>query len=379
MPFLKENIGWIAPTAAILLVGGVYLESEGAIRWPGQETAMVAEKIEPSEVERLNSAVQSAIIETATAPVQTSTEQEVSRTATPDLLEIVPNLQPAAAPIPAVPEVDTEAAASFFNDAQSRLAVADNCAEDLRALAAQTRVYFPSGGLTGEASGIDAARLVGMVASKCSGYSLRVEGHSDPSGNPIANERLSLQRAEAVVSRIAAMGVDTSDFVAVGLGDTRPSSVVGPEARAYYDRRVEFSVVPTATRASFSARVPTIQSALPGCASELAQQAQLLRQFYDPGAITVPGKDINSIVALASDVARCDGARLRIFGHFTDDPGTRETPATARLRALVVMSALVGAGLPSEQILVAAPSRATRVPGQPGLPKSRVDFQVVAD
>ena len=82
---------------------------------------------------------------------------------------------------------------------------------------------------------------------------------------------------------------------------------------------------------------------------------------------------------LARRAADCEGAHLRRVGHFSDDRGARETVGTARLRALALMSSLVASGVPSEKVLVGAPSRSMAVAGQPGLPRSRVDFQIITD
>ena len=150
-----------------------------------------------------------------------------------------PNFGAVAAPTPEAPARPAsiavsppENAAAFFGAAQARLAEANSCVDDLRALANQARVYFPSGGLTGQADGVGQARLIGLVAQNCPGVTIQVEGHSDPSGDPRVNLRLSQERAEAIISRIAAANIDTSRFVAIGMGDRRPSNETGPESRA---------------------------------------------------------------------------------------------------------------------------------------------------
>lgn len=103
--------------------------------------------------------------------------------------------------------------------ANSNADLKQQCVEDLRKLTEAARVYFPSGGVTAEHSGIEQGNVIGLIAQSCPGVRIRVEGHSDASGDPSANLRLSQRRAEEVIRRIAASGIDTSMFVAEGIGD----------------------------------------------------------------------------------------------------------------------------------------------------------------
>jgi outer membrane protein OmpA-like peptidoglycan-associated protein len=86
-----------------------------------------------------------------------------------------------------------------------------------------------------------------------------------------------------------------------------------------------------------------------------------------------------AVVDLASKAAACPEARLRVVGQYSDEPGSGETPATARLRAVALMSSLVGAGFAPEQIIIAAHSTPQILAGQPGLSERRVDFDVILE
>lgn len=382
MRFLRDNIAWIAPTAAILFVGVGLLDREVGIGYllSGDNAQQEADNAAASRVALLNETVLAALddpgIATRNAPVDLLAPAVQAPQPAPAAL-----VAPARPETPVQTEIDQENAAAFFNEAQSKLAVADACGSDLKALAAQARVYFPSGAAAGDEAGLNAARLIGLVAHDCPGFTVQVEGHSDASGDPVTNQKLSEQRAQAVITRLAASGIDTASFVALGMGDTQPSGLRGDQEDAYYDRRVEFSIVETVQQARFTqdAAPQTWRTALPVCAEPLAQKANALRQFYNPGSITVPAAELDAIYALARDVSACDGARLRLVGQHEDAPGSREGPGTGRLRALAMMSTLVSAGYPGGQILIGAPSRSIDVAGQPGLPNSRVDFQIVAD
>ena len=51
---------------------------------------------------------------------------------------------------------------------------------------------------------------------------LRVEGHTDNVGKPTANQKLSQDRAAAVVAWLVKQGIESGRLKAVGLGDTNP-------------------------------------------------------------------------------------------------------------------------------------------------------------
>ena len=113
------------------------------------------------------------------------------------------------------------------------------------------------------------------------------------------------------------------------------------------------------------------------CVSQLEPMFSQTKVFYAPGSITAPSADLDAVFELAREAQACPNLRLRVVGHHADLPGTREGASTGRLRALALMNTLVAAGFPSDQILVGAPSWSVSIPGQPGLPNSRVDFQMV--
>lgn len=69
---------------------------------------------------------------------------------------------------------------------------------------------------------------------------LRVECHTDNTGNPEVNQLLSEKRALAVCKKLVEMGVDCKRLVAVGFGDTKPvADNSTPDGRGQ-NRRVSF-------------------------------------------------------------------------------------------------------------------------------------------
>ena len=62
---------------------------------------------------------------------------------------------------------------------------------------------------------------------------LRVEGHTDNTGNTAAAQALTEKRALAVCKKLIEMGVDCKRLIAVGFGDTKPVAANDtPEGKA---------------------------------------------------------------------------------------------------------------------------------------------------
>lgn len=296
--------------------------------------------------------------------------------------EVQLDADPAAFTVPETattePEIAAVAPATTNNaDLFARSSNADaQCFEDLQNLARDARVYFPAGGTTVDETGIAQARLIGLVAQTCPGVMVQVEGHSDPSGDPAVNLVLSEKRAQVVVDRIAASGIDTSVFRAVGFGDRVRSNITGPENAAYYDRRVEFSIVRSGETAT--AAVAAASRQLPSCVVRMQTAVEQTRVFYRPNSITASQSDLAPVFQLAATAAACPDARLRVIGHYAEGEGDGETTQTGRMRAVAMMSMIVASGFDAEQVIMAAPSSPTLM-GPQGINNRRVDFDVIYD
>ena len=100
-----------------------------------------------------------------------------------------------------------------------------------------------------------------------------VAGHTDSTGNPISNQRLSEARAASVRDWLAdASGIPLSHFAIQGYGDTRSKAPNDTESGRAANRRVEITLIPDcrtgSTEGSTSTRTPHSPSGQPACSFE---------------------------------------------------------------------------------------------------------------
>ena len=67
-----------------------------------------------------------------------------------------------------------------------------------------------------------------------------VQGHTDSTGSPEANQKLSEKRAQAIVDKLVELGIDESRLTAVGKGQYAPIADNATEEGRAQNRRVVF-------------------------------------------------------------------------------------------------------------------------------------------
>ena len=103
-------------------------------------------------------------------------------------------------------------------------------------------VYFDFG----KSDLLDESKLeidrVATFLSKSTKTTLEIAGHTDDVGTPEANQKLSEERAQAVVTYLVSRGVTAGRLKAVGYGKTKPLSKARTEEARARNRRVEMIV-----------------------------------------------------------------------------------------------------------------------------------------
>ncbi len=119
-------------------------------------------------------------------------------------------------------------------------AVAEQCDERLAAIQGTSKLSFRSGSaeLTEPAQG--QLRDVSKALEGCpEGIRLRIDGHTDDSGDANQNIRLSRARAFAVRDLLMRLGIDPARMIARGFGASRPLRTNDSEEGRAANRRIE--------------------------------------------------------------------------------------------------------------------------------------------
>jgi outer membrane protein OmpA-like peptidoglycan-associated protein len=85
--------------------------------------------------------------------------------------------------------------------------------------------------------------VAAMLKDNAQIETLQVEGHTDSTGSPAANRKLSSDRAESVRSYLIKQGVAKARLVSKGFGPDKPIAPNDTDAGREQNRRVEFNII----------------------------------------------------------------------------------------------------------------------------------------
>jgi OmpA-OmpF porin, OOP family len=130
-------------------------------------------------------------------------------------------------------------------EAPATAAAVEACQKDINALMTGKTINFQSGSayLAENNAILDE---VAAALKPCAGTSVEVQGHTDLSGVPETNQKLSQERAERVVAALVAKGVPVERMTAKGYGATQPLENARGNAANAKNRRTVFSVTAAA-------------------------------------------------------------------------------------------------------------------------------------
>ena len=105
------------------------------------------------------------------------------------------------------------------------------------------KITFEPGSANLSAAVDPTIRQLAIVLQNCTHARIEIAGHTDNQGREQMNLALSTKRARAVLDALLNEGVLTSNFVAVGYGESQPIADNGTESGREQNRRIEFRLL----------------------------------------------------------------------------------------------------------------------------------------
>jgi outer membrane protein OmpA-like peptidoglycan-associated protein len=101
------------------------------------------------------------------------------------------------------------------------------------------KVLFDSGSSRLQQGALSQLDQVAELVKDYPDYRVKIEGHTDSTGDLLANNTLSQARAESVLNYLNQKGISLDNLQSVGLGPTRPLATNATPAGRQLNRRVE--------------------------------------------------------------------------------------------------------------------------------------------
>lgn len=127
--------------------------------------------------------------------------------------------------------------------AEDQLELAQTCRQGIKAVLDREQIRFDPGSANISSDSRDVVLQIADQLKSCPGTPMEVAGHTDAQGSLSGNQKLSQDRANAVLVALAKEGVDVAQMKAVGYGETNPIAPNNTEAGREKNRRIEFFLI----------------------------------------------------------------------------------------------------------------------------------------
>jgi outer membrane protein OmpA-like peptidoglycan-associated protein len=121
-----------------------------------------------------------------------------------------------------------------------------SCQEELSSTLSHERIQFKPGSFHISSNSDFLLKMLAVVARNCNTL-ITIAGHTDATGNPDSNQRLSELRALAVRKYLVSSGVAARQLTSIGYGDSKPIYDNSTTEGRDRNRRIEFTVSHTNT------------------------------------------------------------------------------------------------------------------------------------
>lgn len=171
-------------------------------------------------------------------------------------------------------------------DPADALPTPQDCVDRINAILADAKITFAPGSARITAEAGETLDRIAAVMRECTHVPMEIGGHTDSQGREAMNERLSQERAEAVLNALLARRVDTRNLTARGYGESQPIADNATEEGREANRRIEFRLVETDVAGPESAGPETIDPETAG--PETAKGEAPAAEDGDAGAVPQP-------------------------------------------------------------------------------------------
>lgn len=120
---------------------------------------------------------------------------------------------------------------------------AASCRDRIAALLTRTKISFDPGSAVIATASAGVIRDIAAELNGCPGIPMEIGGHTDSQGSVGGNQKLSQDRANAVMVALAKLGADISRLKAVGYGEANPIADNKTDAGRETNRRIEFILI----------------------------------------------------------------------------------------------------------------------------------------
>ena len=128
-------------------------------------------------------------------------------------------------------------------DPVASLPTPDECEARIAEIQTERKINFEPGSSTIDGNGAAIMDDIADVLRECGDIRMEIGGHTDSQGREVMNERLSQERAQAVLNELRMRRVLTSSFTAKGYGESQPIADNDTEEGREANRRIEFKLI----------------------------------------------------------------------------------------------------------------------------------------
>jgi OOP family OmpA-OmpF porin len=130
-------------------------------------------------------------------------------------------------------------------DPVASLPTPQECVAEIAAIQETRKINFEPGSANVDSESLGILDDIAAVLKECGQLRLEIAGHTDSQGREEMNQRLSQDRADAVVTELRQRRVNTRDYLSKGYGESDPIAENDTEEGREANRRIEFRLIRT--------------------------------------------------------------------------------------------------------------------------------------